>query len=50
MTGFDLLVIDTGSGLEVSAEAAENGLSVSVVEKGSFDGTCLNRGCILIHA
>ena len=53
MTSFDLVVIGTGSGLEVSAEAAENGLSVAVVEEGPFGGTCLNRGCIpskiLIH-
>ena len=53
MTSFDLVVIGTGSGLDVSAEAAENGLSVAVVEEGPFGGTCLNRGCIpskiLIH-
>ena len=50
---FDLIVIGSGSGLEVSAEAAESGLSVAVVEQGPFGGTCLNRGCIpskiLIH-
>ena len=50
---FDLMVIGSGSGLEVSAEAAERGLSVAVVEQGPFGGTCLNRGCIpskmLIH-
>ena len=50
---FDLIVIGSGSGLEVSAEAAERGQSVAVVEEGPFGGTCLNRGCIpskmLIH-
>ena len=46
MTSFDLVAIGTGSGLEVSAEAAEKGLSVAVVEEGPFGGTCLNRGCI----
>ena len=53
MKKFDLIVIGSGSGLEVSAEAAERGLSVAVVEHGPFGGTCLNRGCIpskmLIH-
>jgi dihydrolipoamide dehydrogenase len=51
---FDIIVIGSGSGLEVSAEAAERGLSVAVVEEGPFGGTCLNRGCIpskmLIHS
>ncbi len=50
---FDLMVIGSGSGLEVSADAAERGMSVAVVEEGPFGGTCLNRGCIpskmLIH-
>ena len=53
MTSFDLVVIGTGSGLDVASEAAESGLSVAVVENGPFGGTCLNRGCIpskmLIH-
>jgi dihydrolipoamide dehydrogenase len=51
---FDIMVIGSGSGLEVSAEAAERGLSVAIVEEGPFGGTCLNRGCIpskmLIHS
>lgn len=51
---FDIIVIGSGSGLEVSAVAAERGLSVAVVEEGPFGGTCLNRGCIpskmLIHS
>ncbi len=50
---FDLIVIGSGSGLEVSAAAAERGLNVAVVESGPFGGTCLNRGCIpskmLVH-
>ena len=53
MNKFDLMVIGSGSGVEVSSEAAERGLSVAVVEEGPFGGTCLNRGCIpskmLIH-
>ena len=54
MKSFDLIVIGSGSGLEVSSAAAERGLSVAVVESGPFGGTCLNRGCIpskmLIHS
>ena len=53
MKHFDVIVIGSGSGLEVSSEAAALGLSVAVVEEGPFGGTCLNRGCIpskmLIH-
>ena len=53
MKKFDLIVIGSGSGLEISAEAADRGMSVAVVEEGPFGGTCLNRGCIpskmLIH-
>ena len=53
MQRFDLIVIGSGSGLEVSAAAAEQGWQVAVVEEGPFGGTCLNRGCIpskmLVH-
>ena len=53
MKKYDLMVIGSGSGLEVSSDAAGMGLSVAVVENGPFGGTCLNRGCIpskmLIH-
>ena len=54
MTKFDVIVIGSGSGLEVSSEAADRGLKVAVIEPGPFGGTCLNRGCIpskmLIHS
>jgi mycothione reductase len=53
MRKFDLIVIGSGSGLEVSADASDAGQSVAVIEEGPFGGTCLNRGCIpskmLIH-
>ena len=53
MKKFDLIVVGSGSGLEISAEASDRGMSVAVVEEGPFGGTCLNRGCIpskmLIH-
>ena len=51
---FDMVVIGSGSGLELSSEAAERGMSVAVIEHGPFGGTCLNKGCIpskvLIHS
>lgn len=54
MTAFDVVVIGSGSGLEVSSEASGRGLKVAVIEPGPFGGTCLNRGCIpskmLIHS
>ena len=43
---FDLVVIGSGSGLDVASVAARHGQSVAVVEKGPLGGTCLNRGCI----
>ena len=53
MQHFDLMVLGSGSDLEVSSEAAGLGLSVAIIEEGPFGGTCLNRGCIpskmLIH-
>ena len=53
MEKFDLVVIGSGSGLNVAAEASARGLKVAVVEEGPMGGTCLNRGCIpskmLIH-
>lgn len=54
MQEFDLIVIGSGSGLDVANAVAEAGLRVAVVEKGRMGGTCLNRGCIpsklLIHS
>ena len=43
---FDLIVIGSGAGLNVAAEAAERGLKVAIVEDGPMGGTCLNRGCV----
>ena len=54
MQKFDLIVIGSGSGLDVATSAAQHGLAVAVVEKDRMGGTCLNRGCIpsklLIHS
>jgi len=45
MTHHDLLIIGTGSGNSVLSESFEN-LSVGIVERSAFGGTCLNVGCI----
>ncbi|MFB6180369.1 MAG: NAD(P)/FAD-dependent oxidoreductase [Candidatus Nanohalobium sp.] len=53
MESFDLIVVGSGSGLEVASGLARRGRDVAVVEPGRLGGTCLNRGCIpskmLIH-
>lgn len=54
MQEFDLIVIGSGSGLDVANAMVQDGLRVAMVEKGRMGGTCLNRGCIpsklLIHS
>jgi mycothione reductase len=52
---FDLIVIGSGSGLDVAnAATTRKGLKVAIIEKDKMGGTCLNRGCIpsklLIHS
>lgn len=51
---FDLIVIGSGSGLDIANAAAARGMNVAIVEEGPLGGTCLNRGCIptkiLIHS
>jgi mycothione reductase len=52
---FDLIVIGSGSGLDVAnAAASQDSLKVAIIEKDMMGGTCLNRGCIpsklLIHS
>lgn len=52
---FDLIVIGAGTGGYTAAiRAAQEGLTVALVEEGDIGGTCLNRGCIptktLMHA
>ncbi|WP_255149373.1 dihydrolipoyl dehydrogenase family protein [Halorarius halobius] len=46
MEEYDLVVVGSGSGLDVANAAANSGWDVAVVEKGPLGGTCLNRGCI----
>jgi dihydrolipoamide dehydrogenase len=43
---YDLIVIGTGAGMNVAANATAQGMHVAVVDNGPLGGTCLNRGCI----
>ncbi len=45
MTHYDLMIIGTGSGNSVLTPAYDD-LSIAIVERGAFGGTCLNVGCI----
>lgn len=46
MKHYDCLFIGTGSGNIILEKALSLGLRCAQIEKGSFGGTCLNRGCI----
>ena len=43
MEKFDLIVIGSGSGLDVANAASEKGLKVAIIEKYKLGGTCLNQ-------
>lgn len=45
MSHFDLCIIGSGSGNSIADERFA-GLSIALVDKGTFGGTCLNVGCI----
>jgi dihydrolipoamide dehydrogenase len=46
MKAYDVIVVGSGCGAIIAGEAAEQGLSVALVEEGLMGGTCLNFGCI----
>ncbi len=46
MKHFDLIVIGSGAGMNVAANAASHGMNVAVIDRGPLGGTCLNRGCV----
>lgn len=46
MHHYDVLVIGTGqAGPSLAERCAKAGLSVAVIERGRFGGTCVNNGC-----
>lgn len=46
MKKYDILVIGSGSGLDIVSKALQQNLKVALVDKGPLGGTCLNLGCI----
>lgn len=46
MQEYDLIVIGSGAGMNVAADAVGQGMHVAVVDHGPMGGTCLNNGCI----
>ena len=46
MKEYDIVVIGSGSGMNIVDEAVSLDLKVAVVDKGPLGGTCLNLGCI----
>ena len=45
MTDFDVIIIGTGSGNTIITPEFDD-LNIAIIEKSTFGGTCLNRGCI----
>jgi len=46
MQEYDVIVIGSGAGMNVVANALQHGMRVALVEHGPMGGTCLNNGCI----
>jgi dihydrolipoamide dehydrogenase len=46
MEKYDVLVIGSGSGMNVVANAVASGFKTALVEFGPMGGTCINRGCV----
>ena len=46
MKKYDVIVIGSGCGMNIVAEALAHDLSVALVDKGPVGGTCANLGCI----
>ncbi|MBD3312644.1 dihydrolipoyl dehydrogenase [archaeon] len=46
MRNYDLIVIGSGSGMNVVNQGLAHGLKVALIEKDLLGGTCLNVGCI----
>jgi mycothione reductase len=46
MEQFDVIVIGSGSGMQIASAAVEQGFKVALVEHGKMGGTCINVGCV----
>ena len=45
MTHYDLIIIGAGSGNSIPTPEHDD-ISIAIIEKGKFGGTCMNVGCI----
>jgi len=46
MKEYDLIVVGSGAGMNVSWKAINQGMKVALVDQGPMGGTCPNNGCI----
>lgn len=46
MKQYDVIVIGSGSGINIVDEALNHDMKVALVDRGPLGGTCLNLGCI----
>ncbi|KXB05719.1 hypothetical protein AKJ50_00020 [candidate division MSBL1 archaeon SCGC-AAA382A13] len=46
MEKYDVIVVGSGSGMNIASRAVRDGRKVAVIDKDPPGGTCLNRGCI----
>ena len=46
MEKYDLIVIGGGSGVNLSSNAAIDGMKVCLIERSQLGGTCTNNGCL----
>lgn len=46
MKKYDVVIVGTGSGAKLVADALDHGMTAALVDKGPVGGTCLNVGCI----
>ncbi len=46
MKEYDVIVVGSGSGMNIASRSLEDELEVAVLDKDPPGGTCLNRGCI----
>ncbi|UCG70845.1 MAG: dihydrolipoyl dehydrogenase [Thermoplasmata archaeon] len=46
MKEYDVIIIGSGAGMNIAANAINSGMKVALLEHGLMGGTCLNTGCI----
>ncbi|MBS3815411.1 MAG: dihydrolipoyl dehydrogenase [Hadesarchaea archaeon] len=46
MKEYDVLVVGSGSGMNIASKAVNKEMEVALVDKDPLGGTCMNRGCV----